>query len=182
MDPVTALSQTFDHMHRVVGGVSADQLGNSTPCTEWDVRALLDHAYGVVSGIGAATAGSESSAVELDESDLAGQFRAIADRALEAWRRDGAFDDEMDAGAGPMPGMQYAAINTIDTLTHSWDLARATGQDAELPEELATHTLAICQHVITPAARQFAGFDPAIDVPVAASATDQLVAFLGRKP
>jgi uncharacterized protein (TIGR03086 family) len=182
VDTIDALSQTFDQMHQIVKGVSADQLTNATPCREWDVRALLDHTLSVVGGLGAAAAGREPSPFGLDEGDIAGQFRALAGASLAAWRAPGVLDREMDAGAGPMPGATYASINTLDTLVHAWDLARATGQDDALPDALAEHVLGFCQAVVTPEARQVAGFDPAIDPPVGAGATERLVAFLGRQP
>jgi uncharacterized protein (TIGR03086 family) len=182
MDPVTALSQAFDQMHRIVRGVTADQLGNPTPCTEWDVRTLLTHAYNVVNGITACASGAAPEPLALDESDLTGQFRTLADRALGVWRGDGALEREIDAGAGPMPGVNNAGINTLDTLVHSWDLAHATGQDSAIPDELAVHTLGVCRAVISPETRRFAGFAGPIDVPATASPTDQLVAFLGRRP
>ncbi len=182
MDTIDALSQTFDHLHHLVKGVTADQLANATPCREWDVRALLDHTLSVVGGLSAAAAGQKPSPFTLDEGDMAGQVRAMADASLAAWRAPGVLDREMDGGAGPMPGASYAGINTLDTLVHAWDLARGTGQDAALPEALAEHVLGFCQTVITPEARQVAGFDPAIDPPAGSGATDRLVAFLGRQP
>jgi len=182
VDTIDALSQTFDHLHHVVKGVSADQLTAATPCRDWDVRALLDHTFSVVGRLTAAAAGREPSPVPLDEGDLAEQFRALADESLTIWQAPGVLDREMDGGAGPMPGAAYAGINTLDTLVHAWDLARATGQDAALPDALAEHVLGICQAVVTPEARQFAGFDPAIDPPDGSGATGRLVAFLGRQP
>ena len=182
MDTIDALSQTYDRMHQLVKGVSADQLANATPCREWDVRALLAHTLSVVSGLSAAAAGSVPAPLHLDEGDIAGQFRALADASLAAWQAPGVLDREMDGGAGAMPGASYASINTLDTLVHAWDLARATGQDAAVPDALAEHVLGICQAVVTPEARQFAGFDPAVDLPAGAGPTDRLVAFLGRQP
>ena len=70
----------------------------------------------------------------------------------------------------------------LDAATHSWDIARASGQSGELPAELASTVLAICQQIITDEARGYAGFDAAVDVAADTSATAKLVAFLGRKP
>lgn len=182
MDPVTAIERAFAHTHGVIKGASADQLANATPCSQWDLRALLEHTYNVVGGMAAGASGREPAPVQLDEANLSGQFRSLADANVAAWRTPGVLEREINAGAGPMPGAVYASINLLDTLVHSWDIAKATGQDPTLPDDLAAHTLAVSNGVITDEARKFAGFDPAIDVPASASSTDKLVAFLGRKP
>lgn len=184
MDLLTALSQTFDHTHRVIAGVRADQTGNPTPCAEWDVHALLGHALGVVAGIGSAVRGDAPPADEAGfvlADDAAAQFRSLADSTLAAWT-DVDLTSEINIGAGPMPGSAALSINLVDTSTHAWDIARATGQPEDLPEELAALVLGICHGFVTDEIRGFAGFDPAVPVSADASSTTKLVAFLGRKP
>ena len=73
-------------------------------------------------------------------------------------------------------------MDLLDTATHSWDIATATGQKAALPDELAATRLSVCQGFVTDEIRGFAGFDPAVPVAADAGPTDQLVAFLGRRP
>jgi uncharacterized protein (TIGR03086 family) len=184
MEPLEALSQTFDHTYKTVSGVRPDQLLAPTPCSEWDLQALLRHMFGVVANMGLGARGetlmANSSDLELDD-DLAGQFRALADSTFAAWsERDPA--SEVNVGAGPMPAMVGLSINMLDTSMHSWDVARATGQDSNLPDELAQVVLATCQQIVTDEVRGFAGFDPAVEIAAGASTTDQLAAFLGRKP
>ena len=179
-----ALSQTFDHTTKVIAGVGPDQLGASTPCREWTVRELLAHTTGVVINMGRGASRQpllpDINAVELD-GDLGTQFRTEADNTLAAWN-DCDLDDEVDIGAGPMPASAGLSINLLDTTTHSWDIARATGQSGELPEELAAFVLEITRNFVNDDIRSFAGFDPAVGVAEDSSATDKLVAFLGRQP
>jgi uncharacterized protein (TIGR03086 family) len=184
MDMLDALAQTFDHATKVVGGVSTDQLGAPTPCREWDVRALLGHTMAVVVNIGRGASGqallADMNAFAL-EADLGAQFRAEADRTLAAWKARG-LDGEVNIGAGPMPAQAGLSVNLVDTATHSWDIARATGQDGNLPDELALAVLAVGQGLVTDQLRTFAGFDPPVAVAADARPTEQLVAFLGRQP
>ena len=184
MDLLDALAQTFDHTTAIVGGVQPDQLDASTPCREWDVRALLGHTIGVVVNIGRGVNGEElladMNAFPLD-ADLGAQFKSAGEHTLAAWTARG-LDGEVNIGAGPMPAPAGLGINLLDTATHSWDIARATGQAAELPDELAATVLSVCQGFLTDEMRTFAGFDPAVPVAAAAGPTDQLVAFLGRRP
>jgi len=184
MELLDALSQTFDHAAKVIAGVRSEQLDAATPCREWDVRALVSHTIGVVENIGRGASGAELltdvNSVPLD-ADIGAQFRAEADRTLAAWTARG-LDGEVDIGAGPMPIAVGIGINLLDTAAHSWDIARATGQDANLPDAVAATVFAVCQGIVTDDLREFAGFDPAIVVGDDAGPTEQLVAFLGRKP
>src|SRR5437879_1331617 len=98
MEIVDALSQTFEHTHKVIAGIRPDQLGDPTPCTEWDVRTLLGHLIGVMQGIGASARGEapegRAAAAELGD-DPAGTFRQAADANLAAWGRPGIMEETL---------------------------------------------------------------------------------------
>ena len=81
-----------------------------------------------------------------------------------------------------MPAQVGLSINLLDTATHAWDIARATGQGSDLPVAVAATVLGVGRGVVTDDVRSFAGFDPEISVGDDANATDQLAAFLGRQP
>jgi uncharacterized protein (TIGR03086 family) len=182
MDPRAQLAEAFDHAHQRIVAIRPDQLDNPTPCAEWDVSALLSHTIGVVQKIGDAVAGNPPAAGEFTlADDPATQFRAAADAALAAWAGVD-LDGVIDIGAGPMPGRAGLSINLLDTATHAWDIARATGQPEPLPEQLAAAVFEACRATISDDVRSFAGFDPAIEVAEDADPTTRLVAFLGRRP
>src|SRR4029079_7477403 len=48
MEPISILRKAVDQTGRIVAGVKPDQLSGSTPCAEWDPRALLNHTIGAV--------------------------------------------------------------------------------------------------------------------------------------
>jgi uncharacterized protein (TIGR03086 family) len=180
MDVTAALEQTFTHSSGVLAGVRADQLDDPTPCREWNVRQLLEHMIGVVAGLGSAAGGNPRQEFALG-ADPAAQFDEVAAAALAAWRSPGVLDGIVDIPAGSMPGHVVAGINLLDTATHTWDLATATGQPAELPEPVATAALEASEQIVSPAIRtgRFGHEQP---VPAGASPTARLVAFLGRTP
>jgi uncharacterized protein (TIGR03086 family) len=180
MDLIDALDETFTNAGSVIAGVRRDQYADKTPCTEWTVEDLLNHMIGVVGRIGAAVGGVAPTPFELG-SDPAAQFRELASVALAAWRKPGVFDRTMDVGAGPMPGRVLASINLLDTATHTWDLATATGQAPELPPAVAEVALSASRTIITEALRP-GRFGPEQPAPAGASATQQLASFLGRTP
>jgi uncharacterized protein (TIGR03086 family) len=183
MELLDALSQTFDHAANIVSGVQTDQLGETTPCRDWDVRTLVAHTMGVIVNMGRGARGEqllERASLPLD-ADFGAQFRAETDRTLAAWTAHG-LDGNVNVGAGPMPARAAISINLVDSTTHTWDIARATGQDERLPDELAATVLAVGQGVVSDDLRKVVGFDPPVPVAPDASPTEQLVAFLGRRP
>ena len=185
-DLLQALERAFDHTAEVVGGVRPEDLDEPTPCPDWDVRTLVAHFAGVVVNMGRGAAGEALLAPDRafpvgDGDDLAGRFRAEADRTLAAWRAQG-LEGEVDVGAGPMPATVAAGVNLLDTSTHTWDLAKATGQPAELPDDLAATVLEVAQGVTSPELREVVGIDPPLPVADDASPTAKLVAYMGRRP
>jgi uncharacterized protein (TIGR03086 family) len=180
VDIIDSLDSTFQHAHGVIAGVRPDQLDEGTPCPDWTVRDLLDHMIGVVAGLGAAAAGDSRQPFTLGP-DPTAQFDAASAAALAAWRSPGALDRVVDAGPGPMPGRVLAGINLLDTATHTWDLATATGQTAKLPDAVALAALEASRQIISPEIRP-GRFGPECAAPDGAGPTEALVAFLGRRP
>ncbi|MGO4255087.1 TIGR03086 family metal-binding protein [Marmoricola sp. RAF53] len=68
-----------------------------------------------------------------------------------------------------------------DVLLHSWDLARATGQQVDLGEERCAAMLAGMEP-LDEMLRQSGQYGPKVDVPADASAQDRLMGFIGRDP
>jgi uncharacterized protein (TIGR03086 family) len=178
MDVIDALEQTFTHAEGVIAGVGPEQYDDKTPCTEWTVRDLLEHIVSVVAALGAAAAGEAPAPFELAD-DPARQFETAATASIRAWRQPGVLDRVVEAGPGPMPGRVLASINLLDTATHTWDLAAATGQPRELPRPVAEAAMEASRAIVTDELRS-GRFAPAQAVPAGATATEELVAFLGR--
>ena len=180
MEPIEPLDRAFQHAQSVIAGITPDQYDKATPCSEWNVRQVLEHMMGVVAGMGQAVAGSQPSEFVLAD-DPGAQFEQIAADAIAAWRTDGVLDQVVHFAAGPMPGRVYANINLLDTATHTWDLAVATGQDATLPDDVAIAAYEASKIIISPEVRP-GRFGPEVAAPNGADPTQRLVAFLGRTP
>jgi uncharacterized protein (TIGR03086 family) len=70
---------------------------------------------------------------------------------------------------------------TSDVFLHSWDLARATGQEVSLdPERCATMLAGM--EPLDEMLRQSGQYGPRVVVPEDASAQDRLIGFIGRDP
>jgi uncharacterized protein (TIGR03086 family) len=180
-----ALEMAFDHTTAILAGVRPDQLDQPTPCRDWDLRAVIGHMTAIVVNCGLGAAGDDRLPRVLTvplEPDVAAQFRAAADRTLTAWRAVDLATGEVNIGRAPRPARVALGINLLDTSTHSWDVARATGQDPTLPAGLAETVLAVGRGFVDDDLRRSAGFDPALDAPDGTGPTGALVAFLGRRP
>lgn len=174
---------------RFVENVRDDQLDLPTPCTEWDVRALLNHLVGTLTlGEALLLDTAPATAIEpggLPADDLIGEdplkaYRAGVDSLLAA-ATDDALSRAHTTPFGEMPGAMLGGFTTVDIAVHGWDLARATGQDPTLDPDLAATLLAFAGQTISDDTRA-PRIGPAIPIGSSASSTDQLVAFMGRTP
>jgi uncharacterized protein (TIGR03086 family) len=68
-----------------------------------------------------------------------------------------------------------------DVLVHTWDLARATGQDERLDADAAQRAFELLQPLDT-SARVPGGFGPRVPAPAGADAQTSLLTFCGRAP
>jgi uncharacterized protein (TIGR03086 family) len=106
-------------------------------------------------------------------------------QAIAAFSAPGAMEKPLRLPFGEMPGAAFVMMAANDQFQHGWDLAKATGQATDLDPELAGQLLGFVQAAIPDAFRgpdRKAPFGPAVSVPEAASAVDQLAGFLGRTP
>lgn len=189
-DPVAMLSKALDQADAVLTGIHAEQLGQPTPCPDWDVEALVRH---VLTGLGnaleTARGGSPdwSRAPEpLDEQWLA-EFRARSDDLVHAWHQAGPQTGTVELpGLGEVPARFRVDHRTAELAVHAWDLRQATGQRTELDPEVAETALGFMSAALSPAARGehhgVVAFGSEVPVPADAPAYDRLVAFAGRDP
>ena len=124
----------------------------ATPCSDWDVRALVNHLVGEImwvvplfEGRTIAEVGAQFDGDLLGDNPV-GVWDQAAPAAIAAVRQPGAMERIVHLSYGDNPGSEYVMGLMSDLLVHGWDLARATGQDDTMDPEL----VAVC-------ARWFAG-------------------------
>jgi uncharacterized protein (TIGR03086 family) len=183
---VAMYERALDGAQRLVGSVQPDELTKPTPCSEWDVRALITHMIGTNTRFAAALAGEQGAAATTTPSaadDLKAAYAASAQAARAAWRAPGALERVLHMPFGEMPGSAAVAVVLTDQLIHTWDLAKALNRDYRLDEDLAATALEFSRQRIGPD-RRGPGKPFAAEVACASDAPvqDRLAAFMGRQP
>lgn len=127
-------TQEFTSRAALIG----DRWTAATPCTDWDVRALVHHVVEeerwvppLFGGLTIAEVGDTLSGDLLGDDPV----RAVADAsaaATAAVTAEGALDRTVHLSFGDVPGREYAMQLAADHLVHAWDLARAVGSDPGL--------------------------------------------------
>jgi uncharacterized protein (TIGR03086 family) len=185
------LRKALDGMAALVEGVRPDQWTASTPCPDWNVRALVNH---VVFGNRSFTRILEGQPPPPQE-----QIRAMRDQdqlgddPVAAWRDSagrlagalaapGVLAQTFPSPLGPMTGAGIGYLRLTETLVHGWDLATATGQPVPFGEGQARAALDFTLQQLPPgASRKGLAFGPEHAAQENAPAIDRLAAHLGRE-
>jgi len=191
MDIVHLHNQALDDAARLVDAVQPDQLGLPTPCSAWDVRALLTHLVGGNIRYAALTRGEPiqrgpaqggGPAANLLGDDPAGAYRRSVAELRAAWDDPALLDRTFDLPIGTLPGRAALTLHLVETVTHGWDLAKATGQQPTFDPEVVGAALQFVQAGAPGERPPGAAFAPPVPVADDLPAIDQLAAFLGRTP
>jgi uncharacterized protein (TIGR03086 family) len=167
----------------IIAGIRDEQWTAPTPCTGVDVRALVNHLVtgnlhfaALVNG----TPRPDGEADHLGADPMTAFGRAAADLRA-ALRRPGALAGMYRLPAGTVPGAALVQIRIVEHLGHGWDLARATGQQAGFPADVAERAIAAArQQLATRPQGQGSPFAEEVPVPADAPAIDRLAGLLGR--
>lgn len=183
MDATTALDRTDAIMTDLIANLSSDDRERSTPCDQWTVHDLLAH---MCSGGHMVAGGLQGEAPPADAADHLADGPAAGWVGTVAHMRAAATPEALAATHqmpfGEVPGEMAMSVIVADQATHAWDLARATGQDLAMDDELAGWALDVWRQVVPAEGRTGDGFAPAVEVPESAPAIDRLVGYTGRRP
>ncbi|MFF0741178.1 TIGR03086 family metal-binding protein [Streptomyces sp. NPDC004111] len=168
----------------VLDGIGDEQLDRRTPCTEYDVRALVNHLFQVVVQFQALAAKKDadfSGSVDLfgAGSDWRERFAAEVRLLVDAWAAPGA--EEGTTGQMGFPARTVGQMVLGDLTLHAWDLARATGLPYA-PDEAVVADLAPAVAAIAPGAREAGVYGAPVEVPEDAPDFDVVLATTGRDP
>ena len=184
---------TLDLMSRADDGfaqrlalVRPGQWTAQTPCTEWDVRALVNHVVGAKRRYVMLLHGATTDEVEVTRAvdhlggDPVASFAATAAELKAAFGEPGALARTACHRTGERTGAQLLGMQVLDIAVHTWDLARAIGAGESLDPDVVAFALTF-QDTFD-AGRQRGAFAPPGRTPAGSSAQARLLYLSGRRP
>lgn len=175
--------------HRAVAAVFTDRVlgvtdwGVSSPVEGWAARDVVGHLVGWLPGFLRSTAGLELPPGPAVDDDPVAAWRAHV-QSVQALLGDPAtaqvVPDSPYTGGRALPDV-LDSFWTGDLFLHTWDLARATGQDDRLDADTCAGMLE-GMRPIEELLRSSGQYGPAVPVPEDAPVQDRLIGFIGRDP
>jgi uncharacterized protein (TIGR03086 family) len=171
-------------------GIDDAELTGPSPCPDWTVAALLDHLMGLSYAFTQAARkrtdapGTDEPPPDPSARHLSRHWRSRLPVLLEelstAWKDPASWTGTSKAGGVTMPAATLGIVAMNELIMHSWDLARATGQEfAADPRTLEVLIEFLSQG---PAEGTPGLFGPAVPVDSEDTLLDQAVALAGRDP
>ncbi|HUF84158.1 MAG TPA: TIGR03086 family metal-binding protein [Acidimicrobiia bacterium] len=187
MDTEEQLETAIATLRTVVAGIEPGQLDNPTPCANFDVRTLLGHFLGNLESVAGGLRGRPMPAELAPRPDLVGDdpvkaYDAVMADFVAAVRSPGAMDRVLTVPFGEVPAPALVGFVAFDLVVHGWDLATATGQRYEPPDELVAEVDAFARQVVAPEWRDGDTFAAEVEPRSGAAPVERLVAFSGRQP
>lgn len=173
----------------LVRRIPDDALDRTTPCRDRSLGALLDHVDGLAVAFRMAAQKTPlDAAPSADSGRLGDDWRTRIPAALEAlseaWRDPEAWGGMTAAGGVDLPGEVAGLVALDEVVVHGWDVARASGQPYDVPEEELEAVLRFVAPFSEPgqeAAREGL-FGPVVAVPDDAPLLDRVLGLTGRDP
>jgi uncharacterized protein (TIGR03086 family) len=172
---VEQLAEVADRMARLIARIKPDQWADPTPCTDWDVQSLVAHVINGNVMVVAAISGRAPT-----YRSLRTDFEESAATMVAAFGLPGALGKIVEVPFGRVPGAIALHLRLTELLAHGWDLATATGQPADFPDEIVEQEIAFTIGALTEIPADRTPFAPPTAVADDAPPLDRLVARLGR--
>lgn len=187
MDDLVALfARSTDRCSTLIESIRPDQWSNPTPCTGWDLRALVNHltaeqlwAPHLLAGETIEQVGDRYDGDVLGD-DPAATWRQAVAGSVAAFAEPGALDRTVHLSYGDESAREYLLQMLTDAAVHGWDVARAIGAGDEIDPEVATLLLRTWQER-RELVRASGVFGDEVEVPAGADDQTRLLALLGRR-
>lgn len=166
----------------VVQRTDANAWQNPSPCEGWSAADLLEHQCAVLNGVTAVASTGQMAAPTppADMSDPQAAWRATRDSLLSTLDQKGVLGQEGPFWFNAATVDDMIGIVMWDAVTHTWDLAQATGQQHGLEDSL----LQSCHDVVAPMADMLVEtgrIGPVLAVAEDAPILDRYLGLVGRQ-
>ena len=183
---ITLLASAISYALGACVQVAPREMTLPTPCTDWDLEALLAHLAASMADLESAlrTGHLEPEPDDLatpdpDDDDPVELLRDRAANLLFACYAHHGPDRFVLVGGLPLPAEIVTCTGAVEIAVHGWDVRAARGRGDPIPPALATRMLRLSPLLVT---GRDGLFGTPVQVPAQASPGDQLVAYLGRHP
>jgi uncharacterized protein (TIGR03086 family) len=173
----------------LVARVTTADLGRATPCSEWDLEALLAHMTAQHRGFAAAAAGRGADPEVWQTTDKPRlRYAEAAAEVIAAFAAPGVMERDFllpeVAGERPIRGATAIGFHLVDYVVHGWDVARSLGLPFALSTEVLLTALPVARAVPGGEGRLMPGaaFAPALPVSSDVDPLSEILALLGRSP
>ena len=166
-----------------VDGAAPESWDNPAPVEGWVARDVVRHLVEWFPSFLEGGAGIRLEPGPSVDEDPVGAWRSLQE-SVQALLNDPTTESKVlsnpHLGEVPLP-QAVSRFFTADVFMHTWDLARATGQDETLdPERCATMLAGM--EPMDELLRSSGQYGPRVEVPADADAQTRLIAFIGRDP
>jgi uncharacterized protein (TIGR03086 family) len=188
MAPSDLVAAVPAERHRRIAGTFGDRVRGTrdwqapSPVAGWTARDVVRHLVDWLPAFLGSGAGVVLAAVDVD-ADPADAWRVRAD-AVQALLDDPAKASRqlVNPHVGELSlGDAIDRFYTVDVFMHTWDLARASGQDDGIDEDLCAELLAGMEPM-EQVMRSSGHYGPRVRVPDGSDARTGLLGFIGRDP
>ena len=181
-NPIEIYEAAVKQARKTIAAVKPSQLSQPTPCAYWTVQGLVAHMVQAPVAFAEFLEKGTPPVPGVQARDASAQaFDAATAKALAAAKAPGALAKKATTPAGEMTAGQFMMLVASDLCVHTWDLAKATGQDAKLDPKMVETSYAVFSP-IAQFARQAGAFGPEVKVAASAGGQDKLLGVTGRRP
>jgi uncharacterized protein (TIGR03086 family) len=188
-DPRPAFARAMALAGETIAAVSTDQLDLPVAsCPEFDVRQLTSHMLFALRRIAAVARGEidttdEVVALGVGDERWAAMWQDAVDQVTTSFADDAVLRRMIALPFATLPGAVAAGIYVSEMTTHTWDLARATGQMPVFDDAVCELSLAVMTVGLPAEGRDDeVPFDAPVPTAADAPAIDRLVGWVGRRP
>lgn len=128
---------------KVVSGADISDLSAATPCTDFDLHHLVNHFVGTTHALARV---GDREALDPDDpygskldpasGDWRSRLAVNVESVAKSWGRPEAWEGTVELGGPAMPASMIGEMSLAEILLHGWDLARATGQQLVIDDEM----------------------------------------------
>jgi uncharacterized protein (TIGR03086 family) len=184
-DPLAQLRGANAVFVEVLSNVTPEQMTLPTVNDDWDVRGLINHLVGgnqwMAENVRTGNAPRPSGEDAIGDRSPMDAYTESWNAMIAAFEEPGAMQRTLQMPFGEFPVAAAAVLRFGDTIAHTWDLAKATGQDTNIAPELCEAALAMARQRLEGQLRVQGRFKEEMPVPADACAADRLAGYLGKQ-